>query len=96
MSNELNEEDMRRALFGVSTPAQIDSRSSDGPLKKSVAARLGSLIRVTLHVTNEYEGDYKVVTYDGSNLSRLVVELEAQKKYKKKFRYVTVVSVDRV
>ena len=49
-----------------------------------------------LHVTNGFEGDYEVVHYESSVLSALVAQMEARKKYAKKYRYVEVVSTTRM
>lgn len=97
MSTNLSEEEMRAALFGVVNviPQENYRRSSCGPAK-AVLKSSGAKIRVTLHVGNEFEGAYEVVSYESSNLSQLVVEMDARKKYKKKYKYIEVVSVERV
>ncbi len=97
MSTNLSEEEMRAALFGVVnvTSQEKSQRSSCSPAK-AVSKNSGTKIRVTLRVGNEFEGAYEVVIYEGSNLSQLVVEMDARKKYKKKYKYIEVVSVERV
>lgn len=99
MSTDSLEEEMRRALFGGS--ANVSERAESlvvsGPAPKQKAAvGYSSKLRVELHVTNVYEGDYQVVHYESSVLSALVAEMEARKKYAKKYRYVTVVSTTRI
>lgn len=93
MSAKLSEEEMRQALFGQVNQCS-DFQSERSATKRS--ASITTKIRVTLHVSNIYEGDYEVVTFESPNLSRLVVEMDAKKKYKKKYRYVEVVAVERV
>lgn len=96
MTTDLSEDDMRHALFGDS--ARAASGAADLlPQRHSnkLSDRVSSKIRVTMHVTNVFEGDYELVVYDSTNLSALIAEMEAKKKYKK-YRYVTVVSVERV
>lgn len=97
MSIELNEEEMRRALFGCGFQplANIDVPAPK-PSAKATRNKVASKIRVTLSVTNEFEGDCETVVYDSDNLSRLVAEMDAKKKYKKKFKYINVVSVERI
>jgi len=95
MSSDL-EEEMRRALFGqgaqrVSIPDE-KSRKFSAP-KRSLS--ITSKIKVTLHVSNVYEGDYQEVIFESSNLSTLIAEMDARKHYQKKFRYITVVSTER-
>lgn len=97
MNDQLSEEEMRAALFGTgdSGPREVSQRAVRSPAKL-VSSNSGSKIRVNMHVSNEFEGAYEVVSYESSNLSRLVVEMDAKKKFKKKFRYVEVVSVERI
>lgn len=95
MSSDL-EEEMRRALFGQG--AQRDSDSAEKSSKPATPKRslsISSKIKVTLHVSNVYEGDYQEVIFESSNLSSLVAEMDARKHYQKKFRYITVVTTER-
>ena len=99
MSDYFTEEEMRRALFGgetqVSSAIVSQNSTSTNPKKKRVAS-FASKIRVTLHVTNVYEGEVEVVTFESPSLSRLVAEMDAKRKFQKKYRYIEVVKVDRV
>lgn len=107
MSSELSEEEMRQALFGPSTKTdperpskatapvitpdtELQSRSTRRPATKALSPKL----RVTLHVTREFEGPTEVLIYDANTLSTLNAELEAKTEAKKKkFKYIEVVSV---
>ncbi|ROM89394.1 hypothetical protein [Pseudomonas brassicacearum] len=103
--SELSEEEMRQALFGLSN--QSDPQSSPkrleplvlekpqpSPKFRSIAKPLSPKLRVTLHVTKEFEGDVEVFIYDANTLSTLVAEQEAKSQAKKKkFKYFDVVSV---
>lgn len=84
MSTNLSEEEMRAALFGVVNviPQENSLRSSCSPAK-AVSKNSGTKIKVTLHVGNEFEGAYEVVSYESSSLSRLVVEMDARKNTKR-------------
>lgn len=99
MSDYFTEEEMRRALFGgeaqVSSAIVSQNSTSTNPTKKRVTS-FASKIRVTLHVTNVYEGEVEVVTFESPSLSRLVAEMDAKRKFQKKYRYIEVVKVDRV
>lgn len=107
MTTQLSEEEMRRALFGASgstnastSAGRIDSSAGSSPMrgsKPAIFAKAASLkLRVTLHVSNVFEGDYEIVHYDTSTLSKIVAEMDAKKKLKKKYKYVTVVSVAQI
>ena len=94
MAGDLNEEEMRLALFGsIDRPVPTLPRPASSEVKKRL--NISSKIRVTLHIGNVFEGAVEEVIYESPSLSALVAELESKKKYKK-FRYVTVVSVTRV
>lgn len=96
MNTDLSEEDMRRALFGgVSRPLEANEELSEPGSEKRRSASISSKIRVILNVTNIFEGDCEQVVYDSSSLSTLVAIMDAKKKYKK-FRYITVVSTERI
>ncbi|WP_297845454.1 hypothetical protein [Pseudomonas sp.] len=108
MSAELSEEEMREALFGPSSqpdpvpPVQIPEpevvikplapKAATKP--RSVSKPLSPKLRVTLHVTTEFEGPEEVFIYDANTLSTFVAEQEAKNEAKKKkFRYFEVISV---
>jgi len=108
MSAELSEEEMREALFGPSSqpepepPVQIAEpevvikplapKAATKP--RSVSKPLSPKLRVTLHVTAEFEGEEEVFIYDANTLSTFVAEQEAKNEAKKKkFRYFEVISV---
>ncbi|UNK65434.1 hypothetical protein MNO08_22400 [Pseudomonas simiae] len=106
MNRELTEEEMRQALFGnteisvpVSGPPLEDAGTGDvaAPvlkmMKKKVSKAFTPRLRVTLRVTNEFEGKAFEIVHDADTLSTLLAEQEATKTAKKKFRYVEVVSV---
>lgn len=105
MSAGLSEEEMRLALFGSPNPSDpqphpekqepvIVSKPLPDPKPRSVAKPLSPKLRVTLHVTKEFEGDVEVFIYEANTLSTLVAEQEAKSEAKKKkFRYFDVVSV---
>lgn len=96
MTTDLSEEDMRRALFGgVSRPLEANVELSEPGSEKRRSTSISSKIRVILNVTNIFEGDCEQVVYDSSSLSTLVAIMDAKKKYKK-FRYITVVSTERI
>lgn len=111
MNTQLSEEEMREALFGPSdaTPTPLPAeepvaeRVIAPPLPAPVAKPAkttrpssGRKLRVTLHVSNEYEGETFEVHYDASTLSQIVAEMDAKKSFKKKYKYITVVSVTQL
>ncbi|WP_425327011.1 hypothetical protein [Pseudomonas salomonii] len=98
---------MRIALFGSATPLRRDEASKRPvaaqpslPIAKPGAAKRRSSspkLRVTLHVTKEFEGDVEVFIHESSTLSTLLAEQEAkQAAEKKKFKYIEVVSVSQI
>jgi hypothetical protein len=104
MTAQLSEEEMRRALFGTTNPIHTSTPSGRldpasvpkaNPAQKPPASAkaVSSKLRVTLHVSNVFEGDYEVVHYDTSTLSKIVAEMDAKKIFKKKYKYITVASV---
>ncbi|WP_024692393.1 hypothetical protein [Pseudomonas syringae] len=63
---------------------------------RTVAKAVGSRgrLRVTLHVTKDFEGAVEVFTHDADTLSTLLAEQEARAAVKKrKFRYFELVSI---
>ncbi|NIE75528.1 hypothetical protein F3J45_13890 [Pantoea sp. Ap-967] len=95
MTTDSLEDEMRRALFGGASEKVESPTSTTQALRQKRPAGHSSKIRVELHVTNVFEGDYEVVHYESPVLSALVAEMEARKKYAKKYRYVEVVSTTR-
>lgn len=106
MSKELTEEEMRQALFGnapisasvsPSYPTAVQADVSDAPVskvaKKRAAKTFTPRLRVTLRVSNEFEGKTFEVVHEADTLSTLLAEQEATKVARKKYRYVEVVSV---
>ncbi|MHC8324174.1 hypothetical protein ACYZT4_26405 [Pseudomonas sp. GB2N2] len=104
MNEKLSEEEMRHALFGSSN--ECDSLTSNEPepsvvskqlpdsKPRNIAKSLSPKLRVTLHVTREFEGDAEVLIYDANTLSTLIAEQEAKAEAKKKkFKYFDLVSV---
>ncbi|KZL39466.1 hypothetical protein VT47_09850 [Pseudomonas syringae pv. syringae] len=107
MKDMLTEEQMRLALFGSATPpAHEEARKrpvaaqASLPVAKPKAAKSRSSsprVRVTLHVTKEFEGDVEVFIHLSSTLSTLLAEQEAkQAAKKKKFKYIEVISVTQI
>jgi hypothetical protein len=103
MSNDL-EEEMRRALFGPtavpigndlhkSTAIPPGAASRATPSKKAYTKPLSPKLRVTLHVSKEFEGEITVFTHDASTLSTFDAEQRAREAAKKeKYRFFEVVS----
>lgn len=98
---------MRIALFGSATPPAHEETSkrpvaiqSSLPVAKAKAAKSRSSspkMRVTLHVTKEFEGDVEVFIHESSTLSTLLAEQEAKQAAKKrKFKYIEVISVSQI
>ena len=107
MTTQLSEEEMRWALFGTtgSIPAatpvgRVNPVAAPRPISESKpstsATVASSKLRVTLEVSNVFEGDYEIVRYDTSTLSKIVAEMDAKKKFKKKYKYITVVSITQI
>lgn len=108
MMAELSEEEMRLALFGSSNQSdpqlstekpepEVVSKAEPRPKPRSFAKSLSPKLRVTLHVTREFEGDVEVFIYDANTLSTLVAEQDAKNEAKKKkFRYFDVISVKSI
>lgn len=106
MSNELTEEEMRRALFGnAGTSSPISVVSVAEPRASAVVAPAPNVarkktskaftprLRVVLRVGNEFEGQTFEFVHEADTLSTLLAEQEATKAARKKFRYVEVVSI---
>ncbi len=96
MRTNLSEEEMRRALFGdAALQGDSGAKRSASDTSRKPSHQITSKIRVTLQVTNEFEGGYEEVVFDSPSLSTLVAVMDAKKKYKR-YRYITVVSTARV
>jgi hypothetical protein len=107
MNTELTEEEMRRALFGSPAPAsQVITPAAPMPTpdmalaqpakaqpKKKAAKAFTPRLRVTMQVTNEFEGKTYELIHEADTLSTLLAEQEAVKVARKKYRYVKVISV---
>jgi hypothetical protein len=109
MNTDLTEEEMRRALFGSPAPApapQVVAPAAPSPIseivpappvklipKKKSAKAFTPRLRVTLQVCNEFEGKTFELIHEADTLSTLLAEQEAVKVARKKYRYVTVISV---
>jgi hypothetical protein len=107
MTPDLTEEEMRRALFGAAAPVspadvavahepepEVVFRKPVTPAAKKKATKAFTpRLRVTLRVSNEFEGKMFELIHEADTLSKLLAEQEAVKAARKKFRYVEVVSV---
>jgi len=106
MNKELTEEEMRQALFGnAPISAPVSAAPSKGVQAVGIAAPLSKVaekrasktftprLRVTLQVSNEFEGKTCEIVHEADTLSTLLAEQEATKVARKKYRYVEVVSV---
>jgi hypothetical protein len=108
MTQDLTEEEMRRALFGTAAaalrpapPALLDlvvnvrfTKPAPAPApKKKVPNSFTPRLQVTLRVGNEFEGKTFELIHEADTLSKLLAEQDAVRAARKKFRYVEVVSV---
>lgn len=106
MNTDLTEEEMRRALFGQTEPLGAAPKSHQQDIvqeavavqpikaaKKKVSKGFTPRLKVTLRVSNEFEGKAFEIAHEADTLSTLLAEQEATKTAGKKFRYVQVVSV---
>lgn len=107
MNENLTEEEMRKALFGggeasdrsrpVAEPdIQLDVvfvPPAESSTKKKPRNAFTPRLRVVLEVGNEFEGATQEFVYEADTLSTLLAEQEAVKSARKKYRYVTVISV---
>ncbi|WP_406226984.1 hypothetical protein ACI7YU_18360 [Pseudomonas siliginis] len=105
MKENLNEEEMRQALFGsVTKPskddaqdARITSEQQHVSKPRKVASSRSPKLRVTLRVTAEFEGEPQMLTYDASTLSTLIAEQEAKAEARKqKYKYFELVSIESI
>lgn len=108
MNPELTEDEMRQALFGKAPPeVQVTNPAAQEPVpevvfikpvaapapEKKVVKTFTPRLRVTLRVGNDYEGKTFELIHEADTLSTLLAEQEAVKMARKKYRYVTTVSV---
>lgn len=104
MNTELTEEEIRRALFGQTerpAPAPksyqqdivLEAVQPIKAAKKKVSKGLTPRLKVTLRVSNDFEGKAFEIVHEADTLSTLLAEQEATKIARKKFRYVEVISV---
>ncbi|WP_016970555.1 hypothetical protein [Pseudomonas tolaasii] len=106
MNTDLTEEEMRRALFGQTERPALAPQSHQQDIaqeaaavqqikvaKKKVTKGFAPRLKVTLRVSNEFEGKTFEIVHEADTLSTLLAEQEATKIARKKFRYVEVVSV---
>jgi phosphate-selective porin len=107
MNTDLTEEEMRRALFGstesatqmaapaasIPAPDIATVQPAKPPPTKKVAKAFTPRLRVTMQVTNEFEGKTFELSHEADTLSTLMAEQEAVKMARKKYRYVEVISV---
>ena len=109
MNTELTEEEMRRALFGqagppVSVPTthqqvivpEVVLVEPIKATKKKVSKGFTPRLKVTLRVSNDFEGKAFEIVHEADTLSTLLAEQEATKIARKKFRYVEVISVQSI
>lgn len=104
---ELTEEEMRRALFGsdvADPPPSADRAAPDKtvslnravPNKRKADKSFVARLKVTLRVGNEFEGKTEVFTFEADTLSALQAEVDATKAARKKFRYIALISIERM
>lgn len=106
MNPDLTEEEMHRALFGQTEPLApaLKSHLQDivqeavavqptKAAKQKVSKGFTPMLKVTLRVSNEFEGKTFEIVHEADTLSTLLAEQEATKIARKNFRYVEVVSV---
>ncbi|CAN7537750.1 hypothetical protein [Pseudomonas sp. LjRoot263] len=105
MKENLSEEEMRQALFGLGSNETIpmvqdslitaDSQHVSKPRK--VATSRSPKLRVTLRVRTEFEGKADTFVYEANTLSSLIAEQEAKAEAKKKkFKYFELISIKAI
>lgn len=97
----LNEQEMREALFGVrrsAVPSEVQTNtakhSSIPAAKRKSNRNFVPRFIVTLRVGNEFEGATELFIQSADTLSRLQAELDAMKEARKKYKYIELVSVE--
>ena len=107
MSTGFTEDEMRRAL-GLDTPTPAAAPQPEpelppdapAPVKAADRApvkRRGPVLRVTMNVSKEYDGEVTQFIHDSKSLSRFDAEQEAKKALAKaKFKYYELASIVKV
>ncbi|NMZ98311.1 hypothetical protein [Pseudomonas lundensis] len=107
MSTGFTEDEMRRAL-GLDTPTLAPAPQPEpelppvapAPVKAADRApvkRRGPVLRVTMNVSKEYDGEVTQFIHDSKSLSRFDAEQEAKKALAKaKFKYYELASIVKV
>jgi len=109
MSPGFTEDEMRRAL-GLDTPTPPAAPASKpepqlpeadaAPAKVAARApvkRRGPVLRVTMNVSKEYDGEVTQFIHDSKSLSRFDAEQEAKKALAKaRFKYYELASIVKV
>lgn len=105
MSTGFTEDEMRRAL-GLDTPTPAAAPQPEpelppaAPVKTAEHApvkRRGPVLRVTMNVSKEYDGEVTQFIHDSKSLSRFDAEQEAKKALAKaKFKYYELASIVKV
>ena len=107
MSTGFTEDEMRRAL-GLDTPTPAAAPQPEpelppaapAPVKTAERApvkRRGPVLRVTMNVSKEYDGEVTQFIHDSKSLSRFDAEQEAKKALAKaKFKYYELASIVKV
>ncbi|MBD8790991.1 hypothetical protein IFR09_11435 [Pseudomonas syringae] len=75
------------------TPEIAPAQPAKPQPKKKAAKAFTPRLRVTMQVTNEFEGKTFELMHEADTLSTLLAEQEAVKVARKKYRYVEVISV---
>ena len=107
MSTGFTEDEMRRAL-GLDTPTPAAAPQPEpelppaapAPVKTAERApvkRRGPVLRVTMNVSKEYDGEVTQFIHDSKSLSRFDAEQEAKKALANaKFKYYELASIVKV
>ncbi|MCT8951142.1 hypothetical protein MN546_01545 [Pseudomonas lundensis] len=107
MSTGFTEDEMRRAL-GLDTPTPAPAPQPEPELPPAAPApvkaadrapvkRRGPVLRVTMNVSKEYDGEVTQFIHDSKSLSRFDAEQEAKKALAKaKFKYYELASIVKV
>lgn len=105
MKENLSEEEVRQALFGVGSndaipevqDSRITSDSQHVSKSRKVATCRSPKLRVKLRVTTELESKADTFIYDANTLSSLIAEQQAKTEAKKmKFKYFELISIESI
>ena len=107
MSTGFTEDEMRRALgLDTPTPAAAPQPGPELPpaapapvttAERAPVKRRGPVLRVTMNVSKEYDGEVTQFIHDSKSLSRFDAEQEAKKALAKaKFKYYELASIVKV